>query len=431
MVVSLLSEYIYIVLCILTMKYMWQKEIQEKNYKYVTVALVIIASIWVEKVLKIEGIIIYPIEIVCIIFMLKGDKIINFVHFLITDMFLALFQRILAYFAILLGKVTYSDILKSGNEKLVLRLSTLFLLILLKDKLKRYSNYLKKLTWYHMLSCVLIEVCLIFIIAQAELGMFFNAKKVANSITMGLIIVLCLFILSTIVVFIIVDINRKHYQEQNRLKDKYLTIQEKYYKTIIDKNEEVIKIRHDLKAHLGCMEILLEKEDYDEAGRYIKELKNDTIKRIDTAFKSGNSVIDAVLNDISDIAYKHGVRIEFVGILPKSVKIKSTELCSLFYNLLSNSEEAVNNYKGGLPRVIQVEVTSYKRNVGIVVKNPIEKPIEISRLGKYTTKEDKRLHGYGIENVRTIVDKYNGVLEYENIDGYLVCKVTFLDIING
>lgn len=430
MVISLLSEYIYIVLSILVMKYLWQKEIEKLTWKYIIVMVTVSVAVLIEIKLNMEGMIIYPIEIMCIISLLKGEKFHNFTHFFITDIILALFQRLVAYLAILLGSITYSDILKSENEKIILRLSTLILLIIFKGKLQKYSSYLKKLTWYHIVLCIAIGVCLIFIIAQAELGMLFNGKQIANSITMGLIILLCLIILFTIVVFIIVDIYRKYYQEQNKLKDDYLNIQEKYYKTIVDKDEEVRKIRHDLKAHLGCIEILLEEQSYHEARKYIKELKNDTIKRIDTSFKSGNDIINAVLSDVSNVASKHKTQITFSGTLPENIKIKSPDLCSLFYNLLSNSEEAMKYYQGEFPRVIYVDVTNYKNSVGIIVKNPVEKPVEISGLGRYTTKKDKKIHGYGIENIKTIVEKYKGLIEYENKEGYFVCKIIFLNIIN-
>ena len=38
-----------------------------------------------------------------------------------------------------------------------------------------------------------------------------------------------------------------------------------------------------------------------------------------------------------------------------------------------------------------------------------------------TTKKDKNMHGFGIMNIRDIIDKYNGTINYEQQgDNYLI-----------
>ena len=42
-----------------------------------------------------------------------------------------------------------------------------------------------------------------------------------------------------------------------------------------------------------------------------------------------------------------------------------------------------------------------------------------------TTKKDKNMHGFGIMNIRDIIDKYNGNINYEQQgDNYLMCRCT-------
>lgn len=429
MFLALVCEYTYLFCCLLLMKYLWQQKLDKKFWKYIIAAVTVFIILIVEEKWSMEEALIYPVEILCLLFLVKGDKFLVFMQFLMTDIMLGALLKVEIYITTLLNLTAYKYIKSREIEKLMIYILTLSVVILISKKYKTQFSYLKKLSWYHLGLCIAIEACLGLIIAQAELGMFFNGKKIANNITIGAILLVCLFIIIVIVFFIVVDINRKRYQEQNQLKDDYLRIQEKYYSTVAYKDEEVRKVKHDLKAHLGCIEILLEKKNYQEAEKYIKELKNDTVKRIDTSFKSGNIIIDAVLNDVAAVASKHGTQIILVGVLPHNIKIESPELCSLFYNLLSNCEESMKYYMGKLPKEIYVEISIYKRSVGIIVKNPVEKPVEISKLGKYTSKQDKICHGYGIKNIKTIVDKYKGLLEYKNQDGYFICKITFVNII--
>lgn len=431
MLLDLLGEYIYMVYCLLAMKYLWQKELTKKYWRFFVVAAVMAGISFMESKLNMIHLLMYPVEIVCILYLVVGKKFTSFIYFFITEIILVLMQRIAVYIMILAGLANYNYILLYGNEKIFLRLGTVMLLILLRNRIKGLSYYFNKIAWYHLVLCIIIEVCLLFFVAQAEMGMFFNGKEVANSITMGLLLLSCMIIISVIIIFIIVDINRKYYQMESKSKDEYLEIQEKYYKMLDYKDKEARKINHDLKAHLGCIEALLTDENYEEAKRYIKQLKDNTIKRIDMPFQSGNDIINAVLNDVAKEAENHGTQIVLTGALPKDIKIKSPELCSLFYNLLSNSQEAMKNYQGNKPKEIYIDISFYKRSIGIIVRNPVEKPVEIEKLSKrYTSKKDKKRHGYGMENIKGIVEKYKGILELENKDGYFISQIIFPNVID-
>ena len=431
MLLNLLGEYIYMAYCLLAMKYLWQKEITKKYWRFLVVAAVMAAVSFMESRLNMKALLMYPVEIVCILYLTEGKKILNFIHFLIADVIIILFQRIVVYLTISIGITSYNYILMRGNEKLLLCFFTVVFLIILGKVIKKLSIYFVKVAWYHLALCVIVELCLVFIIAQAEIGMFLNGKKVANSITMGLLLLSCMIIIALIIIFIVVDINRKYYQMESKSKDEYLEIQEKYYKMLDYKDKEARKINHDLKAHLGCIEAFLTEENYEEAKAYIKQLKDNTIKRIDMPFQSGNDIINAVLNDVAKEAEKHGTKIILTGTLPKDIKISSPELCSLFYNLLSNSQEAMKDYQGNLSREIYIDISFYKRSIGIIVRNPVEKLVEIEKLGKrYTSKKNKELHGYGMENIKGIVEKYKGTLELENRDGYFISQIIFPNVID-
>ena len=430
MLLDLLGEYIYLAYCLLAMKYLWKKEITKKYWRFLVVVVVMAGIFFVESKIHMEGKMIYPIEATCILFLISGKKMIGLLQYLITDIVLSLLQRIIMFFLIAIGLSDYSIALNQGMGKIISCLCTLIALFLLRNKLKKYSGYLLELTWYHMLLFVVIGICLIYILAQAEVGMFYNGRVFANYIAMGIVLLISLFFLIIIAAFIIVDINRRHYQEESRLKDRYLGIQEKYYKMVVHKDNEARKINHDLKAHLGCLESLVIEEKYMEAKEYIRELKSNTTERIGSPFQSGNDIINAVLNDVAKSAEKHNTKILLKGSLPQNIKIKSPELCSLFYNLLSNSEEAMKDYQGSLPREIEVNISFYKRSIGITIKNPVMKKVDIDKLGKrYTSKNNKKLHGYGIENIKSIVDKYKGILEFKNDENYFIVKVIFVDII--
>jgi sensor histidine kinase regulating citrate/malate metabolism len=59
----------------------------------------------------------------------------------------------------------------------------------------------------------------------------------------------------------------------------------------------------------------------------------------------------------------------------------------------------------------------------IAVKNPVDECVQIDGRRLLTSKKDKVNHGIGSQNVRSIVEKYNGELNYVCEDGCFTAEV--------
>ena len=40
-----------------------------------------------------------------------------------------------------------------------------------------------------------------------------------------------------------------------------------------------------------------------------------------------------------------------------------------------------------------------------------------------TTKDNKEYHGFGIKNIKGIVDKYKGIIQFDEESGYFICDI--------
>ena len=81
--------------------------------------------------------------------------------------------------------------------------------------------------------------------------------------------------------------------------------------------------------------------------------------------------------------------------------------CTVFANLVSNAREAcerVKNHK----KEICLQIKQNKGHLVIVIENPVEWEVDVEHLEGATTKENDKEHGYGLQNVREIVLKYQG-----------------------
>ena len=72
--------------------------------------------------------------------------------------------------------------------------------------------------------------------------------------------------------------------------------QKSYYETMLQKEEDTRRFRHDIINHLMCLRQLITEEKQVLAVDYIENLQNDMIKIQDKCQNIGNLVIDSILN---------------------------------------------------------------------------------------------------------------------------------------
>jgi sensor histidine kinase regulating citrate/malate metabolism len=92
-------------------------------------------------------------------------------------------------------------------------------------------------------------------------------------------------------------------------------------------------------------------------------------------------------------------------------------------NALDNSIEANEKIEDISRRYINVIMNPYKDYLFIEISNPsIFNPIgEDGKLR--TTKKDKENHGFGIKSIKQVVEKYDGMLNYEYQDGQFILNI--------
>lgn len=70
--------------------------------------------------------------------------------------------------------------------------------------------------------------------------------------------------------------------------------------------------------------------------------------------------------------------------------------------------------------VLQIEEKGGYLN--ILVKNKFEKSVLKENPKLVTTKKEKQHHGLGIRSMKTITEKYHGVLDFYEKENYFYCR---------
>ena len=61
-----------------------------------------------------------------------------------------------------------------------------------------------------------------------------------------------------------------------------------------------------------------------------------------------------------------------------------------------------------------------------IYKKTIDKSVLASNKDLLTTKDNKECHGFGIKNIKGIVDKYKGIIQFDEESGYFICDILIL-----
>lgn len=293
-------------------------------------------------------------------------------------------------------------------------------------KIKRKSN--RKYCIRNIPSYIYMNI--VFGFSATLFPMFIIAKykeHIDRKLVYTISIVSYLNIVIVIVSIIIFMKNRKekeYYYLENKLKEKTLNLQENYYQKLIDNYSNIRQFKHDLKGHLNVINRLLTNCNYNQATEYISEISKIISKN--DVYKTNNIYISTILNSFDQIFKDENIKFELSYYITNHIIMESMDICSLFYNLISNAIESNQKITG--ERYIKLYIAEIKNNIVIKILNPVDKDFNLDIIKEYrTTKQDKENHGFGLITINNIVSKYRGSIDYDVMDTDLIIDIVLFN----
>lgn len=235
-----------------------------------------------------------------------------------------------------------------------------------------------------------------------------------------------LFSIMQMVLCIIVQMliySRKELKISNEMNQEYIMRQKKHHEEMDRKNAELKNFRHDLNDYIYTMSDMAAKDKIKELKNYLSDLsqKKETVYYLNT----GNNIADTVINRYYDMAAKEGIIFRYMGKWGRKLYgITDVEISSVLSNILKNAFEAAMRVPEGKEKKIVVEMGREHMYEYIFLENTAVGYKELN--GKLVTqKEDREHHGIGMENVRKIMEKCGGTLEWKYENGIFYTWVYF------
>ncbi len=198
---------------------------------------------------------------------------------------------------------------------------------------------------------------------------------------------------------------------------------EKQGEEIRQLHESMRSLKHDMKNHLMVTLSYLNDGDEEAARAYISQIIN-KLNAIHSYIETGNSLLNHILNEKLSEARTNGIDVKAEVENLAFERMESMDFSALLTNMLDNAICA-SLLEKERDKSAEMIVKVYK-NIGydsIVVKNRISESVLEDNPELTTTKEDSDEHGKGVPQIRDIAEKYEGMYDFYEEDGYFISCV--------
>ena len=172
--------------------------------------------------------------------------------------------------------------------------------------------------------------------------------------------------------------------------------------------DEIRVLRHEFKNNILTMRVLSRTHQYDKLDRYL-----DNYLKADGAalshFDCGNKVLNNIINYKSADLTQKGTEFEINVSVPEELPFAESDLTSLLVNLIDNAAEAAGMTEHP---TVALKIIVEKSFCFITVSNTVLGDVLAENPDLLTTKQDKKGHGIGLKVVRSIVSKYDGLIDF-------------------
>ncbi|CEO35584.1 two-component sensor histidine kinase [[Clostridium] sordellii] len=296
-----------------------------------------------------------------------------------------------------LGKTLWMDYFAHTLEMCIISLSWFLIYHFSKDKLSNIDRYIDIKTWIMIdIICLAPFISIISTNINTPIGKEYQAYPIA---------IACI-VTSLSMIFLIEYIVKS---VKNRLENQNLKLEYSYYRELEENQKNVRKLNHDMNNHLSVIYSFLEYDNLEGAKEYFNELSGKF--NVSNRVFCKNSIVNAVINSKYNLAIKNQIDCFFNIDIDEILPLEDIDICSIFSNTLDNAIEASLKLDDISKRKISLKARCDKGYFSFSICNNYNGIIKFNK-GKYSsTKSDSSMHGFGLENVSEIVNKYSGTLD--------------------
>lgn len=412
----MMESFIYwrIMSCILDNKY-------HKRYQITAAVIFFVLEVMKKIVFSLPGmkeylaigtLIIFIYILLTYLLMNKNPIIEKIVWCFVLSFGLALSELILIILIKVILDKPLSEISTDLNSTYIVFIGKIFTVLLYEMIIrKRKGNYLINFIYFKELA-IIISLNLFLILVSVYL--FSNDQDVLSENNNIILLIFAVITIITIYTIILIfRLEKKSKEEiETQLRLQKIELELKLNNDMIDITDKLRKLRHDMNNHIGLIKALMKAKKYEELDEYINQIYED-VEIANELVITENKTLSVLLNSKKNLAKSKNIDFSSV-IATQDINMQSKDICSLLGNILDNAIEAAE--KSGNKKYVQLMIQKTEEGCIINCENSLGvKPIV--KKGKFITMKDNALlHGIGTENIKDIVSKYSGEINFDYDD---------------
>lgn len=277
--------------------------------------------------------------------------------------------------------------------------------IRVRKKSRRDENDVVFWLWFTIIFVVAVYISFLLFWMSSEIEhLRFNALAVVGAIGVFFSAFFAIYLYERLAV------QSKKLYDQLQAK-KQLKMQVEHMEEMMAKQREIRRFKHDLSNQLLVLKNYLDSGNIREGSEYLARLTQSfekTILLIDT----GNSALDTMLSAKKTFAESKGIDFKMKVQIPMQLLIEPIDLCVIFGNALDNAIEACERVEKG-EKVIDCFLLQQDQALFCKIVNTAP----FGTKNNFSTQKDDVLnHGFGLENIKAVLAKYDTVPIIEQED---------------
>ena len=281
--------------------------------------------------------------------------------------------------------------------------------------------FLKNIPFQNVMFLIIgfIEIAIVIYVSSEEL----KAKEDRNVVITSAALMLFLFFICVSVGLVILleyqeIVRANHLLCSNEIKMKL------NYEMLSNEIANNYKVVHDRRHDMEYIYECIRGQNYEKALKYIEKVSAFNEKYFRDSTWTGYGTVDYLINKAVGKCRENDVKvisdIEFT-VIP----IEEYDFFTVLANLLDNAIGAALTCKGDR-RYIELNLKSFHNNFSIYIVNGYqdEPKKEGERFISGKARDGK--HGWGVECVRDVVKKYDGIMDIKYHDGKFIVDIIFI-----
>lgn len=293
-------------------------------------------------------------------------------------------------------------------------------IFLLAKKIPENTKLFRSLSWQGYCLISFVVIIDFFLSSVSGLLLVININQRGRHLMILAILVLILMSILLLVLYF----RLRHYhavlQERDAVNLELLQLEAEHYKELQKKNEDLRAFRHDYNSHITALQGLSNAQDQTGLKAYIDTLTD--IKEQVYYVVTNQPVADAIISHFYEKAPADTL-FEADGKFPEDFFLADTDLCIILSNLLKNAVEALWRLPEETEKRLSLSLHAHAEYVTILIENTSGPYPEGTLSQLPTTKTDAAHHGFGLKNVQSVVDRYDGKLDLQYQSGIFTACV--------